>query len=277
MNKIEKICTLEQFLVVLKLNNNLINPTARALGVGASTVIRYCDIHDIHLPTKGLKTFSSKYTGVDNTRAKNTYNKMLDRCYNPRNKNYDRYGGRGIIVCDHWRDSVLNFFNDLKNLPNAFCDGYTLDRIDNDGNYEISNVRFATKKEQANNTSHNVVFILDGERYTMSQLAEKIGVTGDFIKDRVRLGFTLEEIINIPVGEKRFKPVVNIIKRGKGKLSLRIKPDRETNIERMYYYYTPSHFDEVFDKVVVDLRLLCEKYGIILESHLDVEVCRKKF
>lgn len=276
MNKIEKLCNLDEFLHTLEVNNYLINPTARSLGVGASTVIRYCDKYNIHLPTKGLKGFNSRYTGVDNVKAKNTYRKMIDRCYNTENKNYNRYGGRGIKVCDNWKSSVLNFYNDLKDLPNAFAEGYSLDRIDNDGNYELGNVRFATSKEQGNNTSLNVVFYVGGVRYTQSQLAEKLGVTSEFIKDRVRLGFTIEQILSIPKGEKRFKPVVNIIKRGHNKLFIRLKPNRSENIEKLYKY-DDTTFEEIFFKALNDLKVLCNQHNIPFDEYFDEVACKNKF
>lgn len=276
MSKIEKKYTVSEFLVILEINNYLINPTARYIGVGASTVIRYCDKHSICLPTKGLKTFNPRYTGVDNTRAKNTYNKMLDRCYNSSNKNYHRYGGRGISVCDYWRADVLNFYNDLKDLPNAFTKGYSLDRVNNDGNYELSNVRFATSKEQCNNMSSNVILNVEGITYTMTQLAEKLGVDGDFIKDRIRLGFTIEQIISIPKGEKRFKPVVNIIKRGSNKLSIRLKPNKLDNIEKIYKYNSVN-FDEIFSEALNTLKGLCNQYNIPFEAYCNEITCKNKF
>lgn len=276
MNKIEKKYSLDEFLSILKINNYLINPTAKYLGVGASTVIRYCDKHNIYLPTKGLKTFNSRYTGVDNTRAKNTYKKMLDRCYNSKNKNYHRYGGRGISVCDYWKENVLNFYNDLKDLPNAFVKGYSLDRINNDGNYELSNVRFATSKEQCNNTCSNVLLNVEGVNYTMTQLAEKLGVTGDFIKDRIRLGFTLEQILTIPKGGKRFKPVVNIVKRGNNKLSIRLRPNELENIEKLYKYDN-INFNEIFYEALTTLKGLCSQYNIPFGEYCDEIACKTKF
>lgn len=78
-----------------------------------------------------------------------TYYKMLDRCYNENNLHYDYYGGRGITVCDRWRESFENFLEDMGERPR----GLTLDRYpDMNGNYEPGNCRWATKKEQAQNT-----------------------------------------------------------------------------------------------------------------------------
>lgn len=77
-----------------------------------------------------------------------TWANMLQRCYNPNKTSYSCYGARGINVCDKWRESFPAFLADVGERP---APEYTLDRINNDGNYEPGNVRWATKKEQANN------------------------------------------------------------------------------------------------------------------------------
>ncbi len=84
----------------------------------------------------------------------NKWKTMKQRCYNPNNPRYADWGGRGIIVCNEWKNDAKAFIEYISLLNNAGKDGYSIDRINNNGNYEPSNIKWSTKQEQNNNQRH---------------------------------------------------------------------------------------------------------------------------
>lgn len=86
--------------------------------------------------------------GLSGTKEHRTWKSMIGRCHRPSHKRYRDWGGRGIKVCDSWKNSFENFLKDMGKCPEK---NYSIDRINNDGNYEPGNCRWATPKEQSNN------------------------------------------------------------------------------------------------------------------------------
>ena len=117
---------------------------------------------------KGLKTVSCGCYGIKQTKRHNTKHGMSDkriyfvwknmivRCCDKNNKNYKYYGGRGICVCEEWRSDFTAFYNHVASLPNYNNVGYSLDRRNNNGNYEPGNVRWADKYTQSQNRSNSL-------------------------------------------------------------------------------------------------------------------------
>lgn len=115
--------------------------------------------------------------GMSKSKLRTVYTNMLTRCYNPKYKSYDSYGGRGIKVSDEWK-SKGGYGRFVKwAYENGYSPELTLDRIDVNGNYEPSNCRWATMKQQQNNRRNNAVFEYNGARKTIAEWAEEIGVS----------------------------------------------------------------------------------------------------
>lgn len=115
-----------------------------------------------------------KTHGMTNTRMYRIWDAMKQRCYNKNHPVYKDYGGRGIQICPEWRTDFMSFYNWA--TQNGYQEDLTIDRIDNDGDYEPSNCRWATLQEQENNRRTTVFVELDGEKMSLKQWAEKTGV-----------------------------------------------------------------------------------------------------
>lgn len=100
---------------------------------------------------------------------------MKDRCLNPNSKYWERYGGRGIRICEEWANDFSAFYSWA--IDNGYRDDLTIDRRDNDGDYCPENCRWATYLTQENNRSNNVLFRVGGEKITLAQLARKEDTT----------------------------------------------------------------------------------------------------
>lgn len=134
--------------------------------------------------------------GLKNTRLYDTWHSMKARCYRETCENYPRYGGRGITVCEEWKSDFKAFYD--WSMSHGYRDNLTIDRIDNDGDYEPSNCRWATQKEQANNQSSNHLLTYNGATHTIKQWSEILNISPWKLYNRVRYGWSVERTLGTP-------------------------------------------------------------------------------
>lgn len=134
--------------------------------------------------------------GATHTTEYSIWRDMKDRCYRSAKKSFNCYGGRGISVCKAWRDSFEAFLADMGPRPSM---AHSLDRINNDGNYEPGNCRWATKRVQTRNTRRNRYLEANGERRLMVEWAEITGIKQNTILCRLRKGWTEAAAVSTPV------------------------------------------------------------------------------
>jgi hypothetical protein len=141
-----------------------------------------------------------------------SWQQMLGRCYTPTNAKYKNYGARGIAVCGEWRDCFESFLADMGRKPS---NKHTLDRIDNDGNYEPSNCRWATNREQSRNRRSNLLIEYKGRTQTLAGWIEELRLNDSMVRARIMRGippetaFTNKRLVSAYTGER-----IKAIRRG---------------------------------------------------------------
>lgn len=128
------------------------------------------------------------------TRLYCIWQKIKQRCYNPSHKHYKYYGGRGITVCSEWKDDFQAFYD--WSMANGYGDNLSIDREDFNGNYEPSNCRWATQKEQMNNTRNNRMITYNGKTQTMKQWSEELEINYSTIQGRLRRGCSVSQALS---------------------------------------------------------------------------------
>lgn len=131
---------------------------------------------------------------LSRTRLYKCYNHMINRCHNSSNIQYKDYGGRGIKVCEEWKNDFISFYNWA--MSNGYKDDLTIDRIDVNGNYEPSNCRWVNKYLQANNKRNNVYIACNNETLTIAQWSNRLNINYWNIRRKIQKGWTIQQIID---------------------------------------------------------------------------------
>jgi len=145
----------------------------------------------LFLDVAAQKGKNKRTHGMTISRAYNTWIGMKQRCLNKNNPKYEFYGGRGISICKDWMDSFEAFHNDMGDPP----EGYSLDRINVDSDYEKSNCRWANQTTQQNNRRNNRLVPCDGGLVSLSEFERRTGVSQDLVGQRIRRGVPIEKAV----------------------------------------------------------------------------------
>lgn len=168
---------------------------------GKQTVVKADNLRNGHTSSCGC--YSRETAKIRNTTHNKTgtrlhgiWNGMRQRCCKDNCEAYKWYGGRGIKVCDEWLHDFQAFYE--WSMSNGYKDDLTLDRIDVNGNYEPSNCRWATWKEQSINTRRNHIVKWQGKDYTISQLSEMFNIPYKKLWKRINKGWSTEKALSTP-------------------------------------------------------------------------------
>lgn len=188
----------------------------------------------------------SKTHGLSHTKTSRAWRHIKDRCYNPKSKDYQNYGARGIMVAPHWKDDFLAFYEDVSKLEHFEEEGYSLNRIDNDGNYEPGNVEWATQTEQNNNKRSNINITYEGKTQCLKKWSKELKIPYLTLYQRIfNLNWTVEKAFQTKVNN--YMQMISY----KGKVQslyswgkeLKINP--KTLFSRIYQYKWP--IDKAFE------------------------------
>lgn len=139
--------------------------------------------------------------GMKGTKIYNSWQSMKNRCYNKKYENYNRYGGRSIKVCDEWKNNFQAFYDWAIN--NGYKEGLTIDRIDNNGNYEPSNCRWVTAKIQNRNTSQNIIITFNNKTQCLTDWANELNISREVLYYRIKKGWGTERALTEPIHKEK--------------------------------------------------------------------------
>ena len=130
---------------------------------------------------------------MSGSRLHNIWKSMKERCYNINHDQYKDYGGRGISICEEWKDDFISFYNWA--ISNGYSDNLTIDRVDNNKNYCPENCKWSTRKEQNNNQRTNHLLTYNNKTQTMAQWAEEIGLNPRTLQTRISRGWNVQDAL----------------------------------------------------------------------------------
>lgn len=151
-----------------------------------------CGCYNKEVASKRMTIHGKSYT-----RIHKIWDNMKARCYNQKNNRYQYYGGKGITVCDEWKNSFEEFY--IWAMKNGYTDELTIDRKDINKKYEPDNCRWITNEEQANNKSNNRFITFKGQTHTLAQWEKITNIKRETIARRISLGWNIEKALTEPV------------------------------------------------------------------------------
>lgn len=179
-------CECECGNIVVHTSSNLKSGTVKSCGCKFKVLMQ--EAHQTH--------------GLTGTPTYNIWKSIKQRTTNSNSIDYPNYGGKGITICDKWKDSFENFNADMGPRPSL---KHSVDRFpDNNGNYEPINCRWATPEEQASNKSSNIKYEFNGNIQTLTQIAKQTNIDYENLRRRLKRGQRLDDAIN----EMQLKQIV---------------------------------------------------------------------
>lgn len=195
-------------------------------------------------------------------RIMSIFNGMKQRCNNPNNPNYKYYGGRGIRVCEEWIKSPNLFYEWA--ITHGYAENLTIDRIDNDGNYEPSNCRWVTKEEQAYNKRNTIIITYNGVSHTVLEWSRITGIDKKVLAKRYNNGYTEKEILYGKTSDNILKELRNALGYTQAEFAEVVGVTRETIANYECYRREPN---ATFFKILQDKFKVSNAFigGAILE------------
>jgi hypothetical protein len=150
---------------------------------------------------KPIRHGESHFRGKPASKEYSTWCAIKKRCYNPNDGKYADYGGRGIKMCERWKNSYEAFLEDMGRAPSPL---HTMDRIENDGNYELSNCKWATRSEQSKNRMANRYITFNGVTQCVTDWGQQLGIKRNTILARLNSKWSIEDTLTSPLRKNQF-------------------------------------------------------------------------